>query len=262
MKKVILISLFITLYSSIVSAQHISNSWNEEWLQHRVKQIDEFMNRFNFERDIMNKPIINRDDVEMRKKYIFSLFNADLIYTTNNKDSIFHEIEKFADIVVNLQNPVFLHFSDMAWTAEAICQANFKGKPIELSVFLKTEKISNNEYKWVIIDVKGGILNLTPKLQDPRYMISPVDNELEFMNLPDISDIYRKDVIHYSYKSFQFDRLSAFYALIYNDLLKVNVVERLIYHFYQVPGYTFTVENFERAGKNTGWLISHIHKMK
>jgi hypothetical protein len=260
MRKITLSLILNVLLIVTVSAQAINfgSVWDEQLLMHRVKQVGEFMDRFNYERDIANKPIEDKDDTVKRKRYVFSLFDAQLVLNSSNPDSTFYEIEQFVDVIVNSQQPVYLYFNDTTWTAEAVCQTKYKGKSTKISVFLKTEEIADNQYKWIISDARGSMLDITPKLKRTKYMISPVENELEFMNLPDISNIYKKDVIHYSDKSFRFDRLSVFFALIYNDMLKVEAVERVIYHFRQVSGYEFTVENIERASKNAGWLISSL----
>jgi hypothetical protein len=234
--------------------------FDEEQLKMRVKQLDEFISRFNYEKDIEGKLITNREDTAMRKRYIINLFDRDLLENAN--DSLAQEYLDFIRTVINPHKPVFLHFTDRNWQAEAVCRATFNGKPIQISVFLQTDAISKNEYKWAIVSAEGDIFDLKPKRQNPGIRISPVDNELGFMNLSDISSGEDcKNILNYSVSGYSVDNLTAFNTLIYNGFLKINYVQKIIYHFWQVPGYVFTVEHFERNSYNAGWLISKLSKI-
>ena len=41
-------------------------------------------------------------------------------------------------------------------------------------------------------------------------------------------------------------------------MLKFSVVREIQFHFYQVPNWIFVVREFERQGKNSGWLIDKL----
>jgi hypothetical protein len=239
----------------------IGSGFDETLLKIRVKQLDEFISRFNYEKDIEGKSIRNRQDTAMRKRYIISLFNRDLFVGIT--DSLKQEYLAFAETVINPESPVYLRFSDNNWQAKAVCQATFNGKPVQISLFLKTDKVRNDEYKWAIVSAESEMFNLTPKTQNPGISISPVDNELGFMNLSDISfGDDRKNVVNYSISGYSPDKLSVFNTLVYNGLLKINYVQKIIYHFAQTPGYIFIVEHFERNTDNAGWLISSLINLK
>jgi len=253
-------ALFATVTLPLQSQIYIGDPFNEQQLKMRVKQLDEFVSRFNYEKDIDGITVKNRQDTAKRKLYIASLFNKDLV--TNVKETVLEVYYEFIETVVNPSKPVYLHFADTNWTAEAICKAVFKGKPVRISLFLKTEKINDNEYKWVINSVQGEIFDLKPDKKNPGLMISPVDNELGFMSLADISGKAGKNIINYSYKNYSVDNLSVFNTLIYTGLLNIEYVQKVVYYFYQAPDFIFTVEHFEREDSNAGWLISSIIKTK
>jgi hypothetical protein len=68
-------------------------------------------------------------------------------------------------------------------------------------------------------------------------------------------------VINYSAKSYHVDQLSVFNTLIYTGQLKIEYVQKIVYHFLQAPNYIFLVEHFDRNSSNAGWLISSIIKI-
>jgi hypothetical protein len=262
MKQIIVIILAVCLFPDVMSSQGIiSSGFDETVLKMRVKQLDEFVSRFNYEKDIEGKSINNKQDTAMRKRYIINLFNKDLFVDLN--DSLKWEYLRFVETVINPESPVYLHFSDSNWQAEAVCQAIFKGKPTLISLFLKTDKVSDNEYKWAISSVEGEMFNLKPNKQNQGIRISPVDNELGFMNISDIFSVDNcKNIVNYSITGYSVDKLSAFNTLVYNGLLKIEHVRKIIYHFEQAPDYIFTVEHFERNSDNVGWLISSLINLK
>ena len=57
-------------------------------------------------------------------------------------------------------------------------------------------------------------------------------------------------------KEYNPNGLSAFFALIHSGVLQIEYVENLTYCFFNVPGYVFLVNDFNRKGINSGWLIS------
>ena len=254
----ITVAVFATVILPLQSQVYIGNPFNEYQMKARVKQLDEFVSRFNYEKDIEGIVVKNQQDTAKRKIYVASLFNKELV--TNAKENVLQVYYEFIETVINPSKPVYLHFSDTNWTAQAICKAVFKGKPVQISLFLKTEKINDDEYKWVINSVKGEIFDLKPDKKNPGLMISPVDNELSFMSLADIDGAAGRNIVNYSYKNYSADKLSVFNTLIYNELLNIEYVQKIVYHFYQVSGFIFTVEHFERESNNAGWLISSIIK--
>ena len=257
MKQILLTSLLCLFWGLAFSQTMFNSNFEETSFKMRVKQLDEFFNRFNYEKDMEDKTILNKQDTAMRKRYIFNLFNRELFLKLN--DSLKQEYMTFVETVISPQQPVYLHFTDSNWQAEAICQATFQGKPIQISLFLKTDTVNSKEYKWAIYSVDGDIFKLIPAKQNPGIRISPVDNELGFMNLPDIAkgDVCR-NIMNYSVNTFSVDKLSVFNTLVYYGLLKIDYVRKIVYHFEQVPGYIFSVEHFERNTDNVGWLISNI----
>ena len=158
---ILLFTSFI-LFSTLLKGQDIFpngfSKEDEKMLQARVKQLDEFFARFNYEEDVRNVKIIDRSDTIMRKKYIFSLFNEDLFKISN--DSLVKLVNQFASYVVKYDFK--LRFTDEQWFAEANCKVKYKGQEKKLQLVLKPEKIKGFEYKWVIVSAHADFLNMEP----------------------------------------------------------------------------------------------------
>lgn len=230
--------------------------FDEIAIQQRVKQLDEFVKRFNYETDIQGKPIANQQDTLGRTRYILSLFDRDFIQKTSEKDK--QTIKEFINLTC--QNPVYLRFEDKDWGAEAKCRVKLNGKIETLTLFLQVEHIEAKHYKWVIADAQADFLSLKPEKPDLKTIISPVDNEISFMKLGDLISMYRTSVVKFAKKDFDANALSTVLWLIKQDILQIEYVEDLTYHFRQVPGFEFSVKHFERKDGNVGWLISKIEK--
>lgn len=262
MKKMISFLLLAELMSIKVIAQIISfdSGFDENRLKIRVELLDEFISRFNYEKDVLGNSVENKQDMEMRKKYVYSLFNEDLFKDFDNE--LPKSYEDFVNTVTNIKQPAYIYFTDTDWLAQADCKAMYNGKQIELTVFLRIEHIEGYKYKWVIIGLKNPLLSLNPDKQNPGIIISPTDNELRFMNLPDLSGKNHRNIINYSPKEYTVDKLTVFNALVYTGQLKIEYVKKVNYLFFQIPGYVFKVEHFERDRDNAGWLISEIQEIK
>ena len=262
MKKITFLLLLAELMSIKATAQFIGldSRFNENRLKMRVELLDEFISRFNYEKDVFGNLVENRQDIEMRKRYVYSTFNEDIFKNIDNELSKYYQ--KFVNTVTNIEQPAYVYFTDTDWLAQADCMAMYNGKKIELTVFLRIEHIENYKYKLIIIGLKNPIFSLIPDKQNPGIIISPTDNELRFMSLPDLSGKNHKNIINYSPKEYKVDKLTVFNTLIYTGQLKIEYVKKVSYLFFQVPDYVFKVEHFERDRDNAGWLISEIKEIK
>lgn len=208
---------------------------------YRVKQIDEFMQRFNGKISVIDK-----SDKDWQRKNLTLLFNRDLYMARRA------EADKFIDEII--QDSITLDFTDSTWIAYAICSATLSGKETKITLSLKTERVKGNIYKWVIFDAEGDVLKNKP--QKEGFRISPVENELNFMALSKITTNQNLNILDYAEKGYEVDQLSVFYTLVYRKLLKINYVSQLKYTFNKLPNREFVVNHYERDGINSGWLIS------
>lgn len=215
----------------------------------RVKQIGEFMERFN-----LKEIIIDRNDSLWKQKNLTMLFNRDSYIKSRATADIF--------IKNVIRDSVTLHYNDTNWYAEAECNAKLNGKAVSVTLSLKVEHIERDLYKWVITGAKSKALALSPDKVNPGLKISPVDNEVNFMSLNHITTVEARNIKNYTEKDSHVDEFSVFLALIFQKALSIENVQRLVYHFQNVAGYSFAVQHYERDNMNAGWLISDIEKAK
>ncbi len=251
--------LLFLCYGNMSFAQTLSNNgFDEQKLQIRVKQLSEFFERFNSEGVFSNDESETKDTILLRKKSILSLFEKKLI---TNK--VFNKtIKSFVNQVVDSISPQYLKYEDSAWIAQVDCNVSYNGKDNKIRLFLKTEKIREREYKWVIIGVNADFLNIKQKETQQIRMISPVDNELSFMSLWDVtSKRNKKYCTQYANKKYEVDKISILFFLIYNSKLTINSTQDVKYHFLQIPNYIFTVSKTIDKTAYDGWLITHIQQV-
>lgn len=232
------------------SGQILSDTIFQTEFRYRVKQLDEFMIRFNGEESVD----ITVPDSLKRELNLLYLFNHELFAA--NRDSTLQQANQFIRSVINHQTT--LHFDDKEWFAEVVCDCVYKGKKEQVTLFLKPEKIEEYQYRWVIVGAKGELLKLNPIKRNHGLDILPNNHEVAFMALSKISLLGSANILNYAQKEYIPDGLTAFYALVHSDALKIESTGNIIYHFLKLPGYVFTVERFMRKGNNTGWLISRF----
>lgn len=243
----------ILFYCFSIHAQ-IFNMLNEDLYKGRVKLISEFMSRFNG--DELN-PYIDPSSAEVEKVNLCQLFDAE--YILKNREQVEKEAFQFIDSIQS--HTVKLHYSDMNWFAKVSCVGTFKNKETNFTLYLTVEQRGKDMYKWVIAGVEGRIFNLAPSRMSDKIMLLPNEHESNFMRLNSITDEKDDYISIYSSKYNPINTLSVFDALVYYGFLNIEYVSNIEYCFLQVPGYVFTIKEFDRESTNSGWLISTWEQM-
>ena len=142
------ILLLLVLMPCIATTQSLGDyQYDESKLYAETKQVNQFFRRFNGEEDKQGERLYEKDrefqSYKLRKKYLPNLFNLE--------NSILAEEtkEKFTELVLDKENPVFLNFHGGAWLCELKTVFKYKGVEDELTLFmvLQEEEIGS---KWVI----------------------------------------------------------------------------------------------------------------
>ncbi len=248
MKKLIL-SIFIFIGYLSSNAQ-ISDMLNSDLYHGRVKLVSEFMQRFNGEE---KNPYIDPNSTDIDKINLCQLFDIEFIL--KNRQAVEPKVFQFIDSVLN--NNVKLHYSDADWFAKVKCVGSFKGQEVTFSMYLTVEPRGKDMYKWVIGDVEGKIFDLAPSRESDKIMLLPNENESNFMRLNSITSEKDDYITLYSTNSLFHDRLTVFNTLVYYGYLNIDYVSDIEYTFLQVPGYSFTIKEYERESSNSGWLVSN-----
>lgn len=253
--------LFVTIVTNRVDAQIFTQVIDEQELQFKVKQIDEFFRRFNYETDYKGGLIAGQADsisadTVMKRKGLMMLLNLDTFMKNKELDSV---STGFLDYVIRHDKKI--HYADTTWCAEAVSSFTMGEKSYPIRIFLKTENVKDVIYKWVITDVETPIFtNLTDTIR-PGISIMPGAHGSSFITLPEMVNLNAKDVQAFFHKDYKTNKLTAFAYLLSTGKIKLRNVTKVIYHF-QFDEYAFIVERFEREKSyNKGWLISKITKL-
>ena len=243
----ILVAILL-LFSHSAQAQIVFPGDEFDNFEYHIKQIDEFILRFNL------KELLVQPD----KSAQYKRDNRILLFDRNYYLADSNALNEFISSIEE-QNTI-LSFYDSTWYAIADCNVTFRGKKDRISLILRTEQVKDDIYKWSIIDAQGSILELTPKTQSERLRLLPTDNEVNFIALQSITTDNSQNITLFNEKKHKNDRLSVFNCLVYYKLLKIDNVQELSYCFTQVKGYKFFVKNFNREQMNAGWLIYDVQK--
>lgn len=262
----------------VVSAQVFSNdaAVREANFVTKVVQLDEFIHRFNNDSNSeIRRYYLSHDRPwdKSREQLIRSLFN----YTNRRWDTL--QMDSFIRRATDPEQPDSIAFLRDQWYAEAICQFLYHQNIVKATLILKIQLNPDGSAQWVITAVKPWF-NLPPLQKPPvsavkrkpplptvvtistvipkRRFIQPAANETYFAELDrDFADKRRlTDLFDKSF--FERTQSAPFFQALLRNRIRFVAVAKLRYHYLQVHDWIFTVENFERATRNSGWLIASI----
>lgn len=237
--RLIVIVGLCVLYQCIFAQGKQIRLINPEQYDAQVKLVDEFLERFN---NVEMNRLLLCDGMRYREDSIFRNLCDTLIRTIEN-------------------NRIHLHFNDSDWYAVVKCQYEMTGEVDSLNMILSVEPRGEKLYKWVIADVQGDLFNLEHDTSNNEVFIMPHQHDMDFGALQRITSEMNKNISLYTKNTSRIDHFSVFAALVYTGQLKIQFVKDVFFVFMQVPGFRFTLRNFIRDSKNSGWLISDIVPM-
>lgn len=251
--------LFIFLVSSFQLKAQNYNTDDVTELYASTKQVNQFIRRFNGEEDLRGKRLYPKDKkyrtLKLRKKYLKGLFdNQNYSITTSLKN------EFIAD-VTNPKHPKYYDFYGKKWFAEVNAKFLHQGKEENVILYLRLEKETGG-YKWSMINAYyHGFDKLFYQKPSPEYkFIHPMSHELGFMNLHKAFRYY-KQMEYYTEKSFSPDYLTLFLYELKKGEFIFQTVTDVKFHVFQINNWYFEMQNFNRKGENSGWLISNLVKI-
>lgn len=231
------------------------DSLSENSLQQRVKQLDEFVERFNYHIDHKGNTVANPLDQKSRKKYILALMDVEMLKKADSSKR--QLIDKFLSVVCGDSSKFWLlSLKSENWYAQADCKVTFKKKPNKMTLILKMEQSKEGNFRWSVTDLQAPFIDLSPK--DSTKFLTPISHELNFMQLAQFTQEYAQSVSMLHLLGKKPEAVSIFYYLVKNKELQIDFVEHIRYHFSQIQGFYFTVKHFERKNGNVGWLIEDL----
>jgi len=255
--KSLLLMLILLLITTQIKTQVIGNYMQDESkLYAETKQVNQFFRRFNNEEgadgirySVRSKEYRNPDT---RNKYLEMLFDLE---NESLNDSI---KQVFISTVNNDTTPYFLDFHADGWFAEVKTKFLYRGKPSYVTFYLELEQ-ENLGYKWVLTNVffEDYAQIMQEDNINKNKFLHPLSHEIDFMNFIKVFDD-KQDIEEYTSKGFSPDYLSIFLYEFKQGLFEYQTVMDLKFHFFQIPGWYFELEKFNRSGYNTGWLISRL----
>ncbi len=263
MKNFLLLSVLLLSTAPLARAQTVLFPYEENFAW-QVKQIDEFIDRFN-----------NADYTPIRQ-YVKDQYKIDDVSRTDVLRSLFNlekkawnkpDIVRFLSEVSDTLPPPYLDFYDHDWYAELRCQGVQQGKKVFFTLILSIElDEATSGSRWIINSVAGDFLPKASSEQlafavdatyDVTKTLQPTSFGTDFMNL--VSAL--KDTAHlesYVLRGAVDQPLTAFLNQLYRRELTFRQVDHIVYHFLQVDGWVFQVQDFHRATTNSGWLINGL----
>lgn len=260
-------SLLIVLPLCVALANNcLAQKWGataDEEFKLWVKQYDEFIHRFNFEKDPMgNKVLDSVHVVRFSNDRSVQLTRAESIMLLFDKIYYGQEEAKCKQFIEEVvQSKITLSFYDREWWVMHSAQLSYKGKPTEGVFTMWLEDHAPNGSKWVVAGFESPMLTTT-KRTDIRKYIYPVANDTEFIKLDEA--MTNRDYFHQSLPaSHEPEPLTWLEAEVRNGNLSYGTklpgtTDR--YHLLQVPGWLVLLRYFNRNEHNNGWLIAEISK--
>lgn len=237
-----------------IQAQSIPDMALTSNFKAEVKSLEEFMSRFN---GIESKPGIENDK-NSRRNNLISLFNFQMDKGSNSREEFAGRVNEFVDSI--LMNNVEFRISNSGLLAECVCRMKFQGKEKKLTLILRSEEYRKERYRWAIVGVRNlGELDLYNA--EKYYAISPAEHEVHFMGLSNYLNANSNHAFGYRGLKCKIDSLSVFFTLIWTGEMSFELVEKQTFHYFDIPGYIITIDEYSRPGTNSGWLISSFDKV-
>ncbi len=260
MKKHFLLIIAAFYWISGVQAQEKFTWREEQLLRARVKQLDEFISRFNLKSTVSDNLEIPKKQAafnQMRTEHIASLFDHEWVQKATEEQK--QQATNFINQVVEGKQAQFLAYEDAKWFATTKGESIYKGKKYPTHFTMKMEKDEKDEkglFKWSIAAVAAEFLENS---QSNAEGLSPISHDLNFSKLPKAIESHKEKASSYATKDYQADLRQVFFYLVENEGLKLSPqMQKPAFHFLQVPGWIFVVEFKERNNENAGWLITKL----
>jgi hypothetical protein len=228
----------------------------------RVKQFNEFIDRFNFQSDFKGEKIdpVFKSKVS-RTEYLKILFNLKDPRLDREKQTYSANYLKLKNEFINkiITDSIFVNKHSELIIAAAKTKIQYNSNPEEILIYLNQEIIDRRMVKWVISSVSADFLNIMKFDSTYVRFIPPSSNELDFINLKRAMED-KDHLADYARKDYVYDALSVFFFNVHSGNIKIDFITQTEYYIFDIPGWCVKVKDFNRSGSNSGWLIDNIYK--
>jgi hypothetical protein len=264
MRKIILSVLVLIISLELVPGQGLYSPGqpkDDGRFAASTKQVNQFFRRFNAEESPDGtKRYYEGDpsyrDRELRGNFISILFDNETSGISNDTK------REFMSEVLSEVMPQYINFHREGWFAEVSAIFIYQGKRENVTLFLKIQP-EGLGYEWVIDKVVfQPFKNIFMKPEgDAKSFLHPLSHELGFMNLRRaFQDSDTPEA--FTPKEYQPDYLTLFLYEMKKGSIKFETVIDVKFHFFQINNWYFELNQYNRPGFNTGWLMSNLVKLK
>jgi hypothetical protein len=253
-----------------VFCQYFSNyDPNSEYFKYEVKVIDEFIERFNDDAGSYLRKAYEAEKKPYnisRGMLLVSLFDLQNSSFTD-KDTT---INGFFRQVLDKIGPVRLSFTDPDWYAEAQAVFLYEGRHVTVPLVMRIRGNDRDGAKWMIAGIRPMVPSVEPRasievgkhpgMPVPRF-IATSGYATGFVELHYVLTAQMQPGLYLEPELINSARGAEFIAQVRSGKLEFQFIKNIRFHFYQVPGWVFTVEQFNRNMHNKGWLISSLQKV-
>jgi hypothetical protein len=266
--------ILFTRLSSVIIAQELvsaDKSYNERIFTLRVKQLNEFINRFNYEKDFRdNKIDYNFTSKISRSEYVRLLFNKEDSRLSDT--SMNHYRNLVEEFILEIVDSSYLinKYSEKIF-AELSCVVSFNNKKSLIRMILNQEV--DTGLKWTICGINKSFIDelnenydltdsiiISQEINDSVNYIPPYSNETNFISLKKLLTKTNKNVFSLNSNFMNRERNYLFYYLVYKGIIKFHHVNKITYYIFDIPYWDLTLDNFIRNTDNSGWLISNLER--
>ena len=272
MNKFYWVSLLSLIFTNNLIFGQIKNTELTTQFAKQVNSIDDFFERFNFEKNAPFRQFLDKENPNLaynRTDFLAILFN----FNSTQLNTI--NVEQFIKQVADTIKPVYLNYNDHHWYAEITCKVKVLSKIKDLKLVLMVEGAANKGYSWNIVAADAAFLkfknttadsliaaklkeNKTPKAtSNKKFFLTPVSHGIDFTNLENvfINKQNIDDYIQTNQMSFELAKLT---SLIKGSKIVFNHITNIKYHLLQIDGWILKIDYFSRNNDNSGWLINEL----
>lgn len=256
-----LLLLSLLAHAQMSGAQVVSTlppgTQAESFFLYEVKLVDEFIERFNDDPAsyirTQSRELLGTDSMINRQRMIRSLFDKKQRWGAD-ADSFTRQV---------CHDDLYLSFADSTWYARAVCLFSIGGKTVKVPVALRIAH-ENGGLKWVVAGVDASAL---PPAQTPTTVregnadfIPTSAHGTGFLHLQYVFAPGAAVAGHFDKGALSAGGVSRLMSLLSQRRARFIRVAGVSYHFFQLPGWVFTVEQHKRKETNSGWLITKLER--
>jgi hypothetical protein len=249
--KILLCVLMLLCYEKSL-CQGSVGAYDSEQFAFQVKQIDEFIERFNnADHTLIKKYLDERYDLEVsRKDLVLSLFDVSELNSTDKQ-----QVASFIDDVVDSKKPPYLSFYDQDWFAKAHCMADYRGNAVTFDIVLAVKVNPEKEtVNWEIRSLNMSAMDFHGDFVF-NSLLPPSGHGTNFLEL---RRMFATPASYYDHSQPQENPMNRLLQMAEKGGFVFKGVKGVSYHFLQLDHWIVEVEEYDRKENNSGWLISKL----